>query len=205
MNEVSGDEQPTEVPLNHSPFWVRIRNLPFNCRSNDHVKAVASCLGELVEVEDDDIGIDKYCRVRVILDVRKPLRKKKKNIKNRKGDEVEIVFRYERIPFFCFLCGVLGHSERYCNNVSEEDRKKGFKWGIYLRASPHKGRMQLLEEVETVKATKKVLFVPKTVRQLSQTLVVNESNVSVLKGVSEVGGGKDFKFLCGDNCFEDIG
>lgn len=27
LNEITGDEQPEEVPLTHSPFWVRIRNL----------------------------------------------------------------------------------------------------------------------------------------------------------------------------------
>lgn len=128
LSEVTGDEQPTEVALNFSPFWVRIRNLPFNCRINAHVKAVAGCLGAVLEVEDDDVGIDKDRRVRVLLDVRKPLRREK-TIKNKRGMDVVVEFRYERLPFFCFLCGIMGHGERDCSVVTEEGREEGYKWG----------------------------------------------------------------------------
>lgn len=192
LTEITGDEQPTEVALNHSPFWVRIRNLPFNCRSKEAVRAVANCLGEIVEVEEDEFGIDKDRRVRVIMDVRKPLRRKR-SIKNRRGDEVEVEFRYERLPFFCFLCGMLGHSERDCSSVPDEERTKGFKWGLNLRASPRKGRSQQLEEVEALKAVKKVLFVPKrtNLTESSRSEVrlelgaVGERNGNIVQGGKE--------------------
>ncbi|XP_021716010.1 uncharacterized protein LOC110683914 [Chenopodium quinoa] len=75
LKEVKGDEQPTEVVLTHSPFWVRLENLPFNRRSNVVVAALTASMGELMEVEDDDLGLDKYRRVKLNLDVTKPLRR----------------------------------------------------------------------------------------------------------------------------------
>lgn len=40
LNAITGNEQPTQVPLEHSTFWVRIHNLPFNRQSDMAVKAL---------------------------------------------------------------------------------------------------------------------------------------------------------------------
>ncbi|XP_021762243.1 uncharacterized protein LOC110727015 [Chenopodium quinoa] len=74
LNSINGNEQPSEVQLTHSPFWVRLENLPFNSRSENHVKTIASNIRDVLEIEDDDSIICKSRRVRVLLDVRKPLR-----------------------------------------------------------------------------------------------------------------------------------
>ncbi|XP_048496508.1 uncharacterized protein LOC125495741 [Beta vulgaris subsp. vulgaris] len=66
LNEITGDEQPAEVSLSFSPFWVRIHNLPFNCRSNEDIKAIASSMGIVLEVETDELGLEKFCRVRFV-------------------------------------------------------------------------------------------------------------------------------------------
>lgn len=55
----------------------------------------------------------------------------------------------------------MGHSERDCAVVTEDDKKKGLGWGIYLRASPCKGRGKEIEEMEAVVAGRKALFVIK--------------------------------------------
>lgn len=57
-----------------------------------------------------------YVRVRVVLDVGKPL---KRRIKIKEEGEAWswINFKYERLSTFCFVCGRLGHSERECHVV----------------------------------------------------------------------------------------
>lgn len=60
LSEIFGHEQQLEVSLNHSPFWIRIKDLPFNCRSNKLCKAIASNLGLLLDVEDDGVRLDNY-------------------------------------------------------------------------------------------------------------------------------------------------
>lgn len=73
-------------------------------------------------------------RVRVILNVERPLKRKTK-IK-REGDAWSwIMFRYERLSNFCFVCGRLGHSERDCGIVhANPDKVVDRVYGPALRA-----------------------------------------------------------------------
>ena len=157
LKEADGEEQPDQVSIIHSPFWVRLKNLPFNYRSDDIVKALVGNMGEILEVEEDVLGIGRYRRIRVMLDVTKPLRRFRK-IKDKKGRELQIDFAYERLPFFCFACGVMGHSERDCHGVLEEDKKETLGWSTALKATPRKGRSKEVMEEEKYRRSKKILF-----------------------------------------------
>lgn len=53
-------------------------------------------------------------KIRVDLPIDKPLRKGG-NVVNPEGDKYWVTFKYERLPNFCFLCGVLGHDEKHCS------------------------------------------------------------------------------------------
>lgn len=109
LNEIHDDEQPSQVSLNTSPFWIRIHNLPFNCRSEPYVKAVASPIGTVLEIDDDDFGLERDCRVRVMMDVNKTLRRKQ-DIKKKDGSIITVEFKYERLPYFCFMCGFVRYN-----------------------------------------------------------------------------------------------
>uniref|UniRef100_A0A803MRC1 CCHC-type domain-containing protein n=1 Tax=Chenopodium quinoa TaxID=63459 RepID=A0A803MRC1_CHEQI len=160
LNSITGDEQPSEVKLTHSPFWVRIENLPFNCRSNEQISAIATKLGTLLEVEEDNLRINKSRRIKILLDVSKPLRRYLK-IRTKDGSVVVINLKYERLPFFCFSCGVLGHSEKDCLLDPGDLSNQGYGWGLWLKASPQKGRRLDLEEMNEIQAAKRISFVPK--------------------------------------------
>ncbi|XP_021759597.1 uncharacterized protein LOC110724484 [Chenopodium quinoa] len=160
LSEVAGNEQPSDVMPMHSPFWVRLENLPFNRRSDNIVKTITTSMGELLEIENDDLGLDKYRRVKLNLDISKPLRRFV-NMRDNDGRVLRIDLKYERMPFFCLMCGVMGHSERDCLNLPEEEQNQGLGWNLRLRATPRKGRHKLMEEVEEVKACRKILFISK--------------------------------------------
>ncbi|CAN0885551.1 hypothetical protein LINGRAHAP2_LOCUS15144 [Linum grandiflorum] len=49
-------------------------------------------------------------RIRVNLDVRKSLVREK--LVKKPSSKVLVVFRYEKLPIFCFLCGRIGHIDR---------------------------------------------------------------------------------------------
>uniref|UniRef100_A0A803N9E7 Reverse transcriptase zinc-binding domain-containing protein n=1 Tax=Chenopodium quinoa TaxID=63459 RepID=A0A803N9E7_CHEQI len=74
-NEIAGGEQPRDVDLNFSPFWIRLEDLPFNCRTDNHVRTIAGKMREVIEVEEDTIATSKSRRVKVLLDEHKPLRR----------------------------------------------------------------------------------------------------------------------------------
>lgn len=161
LKEIEGDEQPEQVKITHSPFWVRIKNLPFNCRSDEDAKALMKSMGDVLELEEDKLGIGRYRRVKVLLDVRKPLRRFQK-IKDKRGREIQVDYAYERLPFFCFACGRMGHTERDCHDVTEEEKKMRLGWGTGLKATPRKGHTKEVEEMEEMVANKKTVFVTKS-------------------------------------------
>lgn len=75
-----------------------------------------------------------YVRIRVKMSVIKPL-KRRMRIKREGGEWSWINFKYERLGTFCFVCGVLGHSERDCSIVYANPGKKIERvYGAWLKA-----------------------------------------------------------------------
>ena len=57
-----------------------------------------------------------YMRIRVKIDVRKPLKPWKK-IHRVQGEGSVIRFKYGRLSTFCYICGLLGHSDKFCDQL----------------------------------------------------------------------------------------
>ncbi|KAJ8758831.1 hypothetical protein K2173_002610 [Erythroxylum novogranatense] len=73
-------------------------------------------------------------RIRVRLDVRVPLKRRKK-ITISPTCSFYARFQYEKLPLFCFLCGLLGHGESFCpERVCKPDIQAPFGWDNSLRA-----------------------------------------------------------------------
>ncbi|CAN0919245.1 hypothetical protein LINGRAHAP2_LOCUS31338 [Linum grandiflorum] len=78
-------------------------------------------------------------RVRVVLDITKPLMNDKK-VRQPGGAWLRGRYRYEKLPTFCFLCGRIGHVERHCAVYYQTERPEELirKWDASLRAEPRK-------------------------------------------------------------------
>lgn len=51
------------------------------------------------------------------------------------GEWCVVTFMYETLPTFCFVCGILGHSEQNCEVFFAKTVDEGVReWGIDLRA-----------------------------------------------------------------------
>lgn len=161
LQEIEGEVQPSNIAMTHCPFWLRIYNLPMDCRSEISIRTVAGGLGEVLEVDFDGVGWDKSARVRVMLDITKPLRRVQK-IRTRQGSLAILEIKYERLPSFCFLCGVIGHIERDCGCAEEEEETVERQWGAWIRASPRRGRLKIQEETKAfLSCARKIPFPPK--------------------------------------------
>lgn len=56
-------------------------------------------------------------------------------IEREEGDNIKLLLKYEKLGKFCFVCGVIGHSENFCSVKFESGSTSGMKrWGAYLRA-----------------------------------------------------------------------
>lgn len=47
--------QPSDIVLNHIPFWVRLYNLPLDSRFENHIRTIDSIIGEVVKVDTDGV------------------------------------------------------------------------------------------------------------------------------------------------------
>jgi hypothetical protein len=131
-----------QLEFDKAAFWVRMSNLPLACMSREVGLNIGSSMGvvEEVDVDDDGVGWGEFLRVRVILDLSKPL-PRGRTIRVREKS-VWVTFKYEKIPKFCFKCGVVRHGSRGCE-VSGGRRTNGGwsedEYGLWLRVpSPNR-------------------------------------------------------------------
>lgn len=54
-------------------------------------------------------------RIRIKLDVRRPIQRKKRILK-KDGSEFTVICRYERVGEFSFSFGMVSHTEHFCRN-----------------------------------------------------------------------------------------
>ena len=97
------------------------------------------------------------------LDIRKPLRRGMK-VKKPGEEWYWVNYKYERLPTFCYFCGMLGHSKTLCETMSNrslvKDPGEKWLWTSLLGSFPagpsgtsngrvnntQKGREQMLED-----------------------------------------------------------
>ena len=74
----------------------------------------------------------KFMRIRVDIPLDKPLRRCGV-IASPKGEIYRVYFRYERLPVFCFSCGIMGHDERHCQSMGNPTNEPQ-QYGEWLSA-----------------------------------------------------------------------
>lgn len=144
LKEFDGCMSPAEIVLNISPFWVQVYDLPLNDMNEKGGRRIGNVLGKYVETDvgDDGLGWGKFLRIRVEIDVTKPLRRGVM-VLDPDGKKIWALVKYERLPTFCYQCGRLGHGEKDCElTLGEDGGSKSLKnqYGQWMRAGmPRKG------------------------------------------------------------------
>ncbi|CAN0928218.1 hypothetical protein LINGRAHAP2_LOCUS36344, partial [Linum grandiflorum] len=81
---------------------------------------------------------DSFLRIRVTLDTTKPLKRTKK-ISHPGTTTIVCKFRYEKLPFFCFIFGRMGHANRLCSiRFQNPEVEPERLWDDSIRAIPRK-------------------------------------------------------------------
>ncbi|XP_012080009.1 uncharacterized protein LOC105640334 [Jatropha curcas] len=108
------DVDTKQVEITKIDFWFQIHNMLIGYKSKRLGKEVGNCIGTFIEADSKNFtGIwREYMRIRVSLNIHKPL-KRRMQIKKARGDWIWIIFKYERLSTFCFFYGMLGHSDRF--------------------------------------------------------------------------------------------
>lgn len=76
----------------------------------------------------------EYFRVRVSIPLDVPLKRRMK-LKKSNADWSWVYFKYEGIPTFCFICGLVGHSDKFCEKLFDASMEAVEKpYGTWMRA-----------------------------------------------------------------------
>lgn len=138
MGDFDGKSSPTQMDFSSAAFWIRMYNLPLACMGNEAGRRLGSSVGRVEEVDTNEEGIGwrEYLQVRVEISVHRPIVARGRMLRL-KDKLLWIDFQYEKLPWFCFRCGMINHGGRRCTKI-ETRRVSGvdFKpqYGPWLRA-----------------------------------------------------------------------
>nr|XP_023904040.1 uncharacterized protein LOC112015827 [Quercus suber] len=95
-------------------FWIQIHNLPFQLLTIEAALSIGETIGKVSRPKDlGEMRGGNFMRVRVEVDITKPLCRGKKISWDEKGDGW-VAFMYERLPNICYWCGLVLHDDKDC-------------------------------------------------------------------------------------------
>lgn len=134
---------PKDIQLNHIDIWVQIHDLQAGFRSERVIKDIGNYIGGFVmnDMNNFSGAWRDFYRVRARININEPLKRKMK-LKKKGGEWVWVNFKYEHAPTFCFICGIIGHSEHFCPKLFEQDVDIAERpYGAWLRAAPKRASL----------------------------------------------------------------
>ena len=141
LTEFDGSCPASHIQFNRCYFWVQIHRVPLYYMTKETDERVGGTLGNVVSVDvpEHGVGWGPFLRVRLSLDITKPILRGHLVTFHAVG-QLWISFKYERLPWICFHCGVIGHLERDCDAPARSsggtmvgDEVK--QYGAWLRAA----------------------------------------------------------------------
>ncbi|CAH9108553.1 unnamed protein product [Cuscuta europaea] len=110
LKEVKPEDSPLKIDLKEAEFWVQVYNVPYSLMNLGTARRIDNFIGSFVKYDDNqfDEKWEAYLCVRVCMDVSKSLKKGTTLKKSRIEHWVD--FKYEKLPIFCFICGIIGHA-----------------------------------------------------------------------------------------------
>jgi hypothetical protein len=144
IEDFDGRSSPAEINFFQAAFWVRMINLPLACMGKEVGHQIGATMGTVEEVDtnEEGIGWGKSLRVRVKIDLTKPLARGR--VINLLGKQTLIGFQYEKLPKYCFECGRIWHGRMGCTAIGGNRTKEPEKqYGPWLRVPSPRRRREL--------------------------------------------------------------
>lgn len=136
LEPIDPSTKPENQELTRLPIVARVSNLSLPNRSEHVARLLGNSLGWFAEIpKESDSFYTPYFRIKIMVDVSKPL-KRGVTFQGVDGSKQWLPVAYERLPTYCFLCGILGHGDVNCPLRYDEgfvEPKEGFPYGSWLR------------------------------------------------------------------------
>ncbi|GMY20225.1 hypothetical protein FCV25MIE_15467 [Fagus crenata] len=123
------------IRFTHSQMWVQLWGIPFDLMSKAVGMEIGNNMGTCIRVDDRLWSTDqaRFMHIRVALMVEVPLRRGGM-IVSLEGERTWVHYWYERLPMFCFRCGVLGHDVQVCHQTTLVE-ERDLQYGVWLRGN----------------------------------------------------------------------
>ncbi|KAL6883756.1 hypothetical protein ACP4OV_011170 [Aristida adscensionis] len=142
LQEFNAALRPSEVRFDRMAIWIRFLNLPLGWMTRKGGMKLAGMVGmaDRVDVDANNKVSGAFLRARAFIEVHKPLRRGVLLNTDRKGKQEWINIQYEKLPFYCFSCGIIGHTELECANPASRDANGKLPYDLKLRAHEERRR-----------------------------------------------------------------
>ncbi|KAL9423295.1 hypothetical protein AB3S75_035396 [Citrus x aurantiifolia] len=152
LTEPTGIGDVKKQDFSHASFWVQLHDVPIMCMEKETATELGGAIGKLEEVETDSSGgcIGKFLRVRISIDITKPLKKlvvlenmenEREDAEGKKEEDIPMLVYYERLPDFYFCCGRIGHQYRECAYYKSQSKDE-LAYGPWLKATTSAERLK---------------------------------------------------------------
>ena len=138
FEKVTANVPISALAFQFTTFWIQIHDLPIQCLNQQTRDAIGKSLGTPLLMTDTESegGKGNYLRVRVRIDITKPLHRIRKV-----WSEGAVIgcalLKYERLPNFCYWCGLVSHDARDCERWIRSNgslKKSDQNFGEWMRA-----------------------------------------------------------------------
>ncbi|KAF5442667.1 hypothetical protein F2P56_035300 [Juglans regia] len=128
-----------DITFTRESFWIQLHDLLFVGMNKTMGERLGATIGFVITVDVDanDMAWGSYVRVKVLVDISKPLAIG--HFLNMGEKRLWISFKYERLPMFCFQFGVIMHVKLRCpSSTSDGGSREGqpAQYGPWLGPVP---------------------------------------------------------------------
>jgi hypothetical protein len=139
LQRIVSDVAIESVVFSSVPFWIQIHGLPIRSQKAEVAEGIGRSLGEVDPFLESEgfAGGGSYVRIRVRLDCSKPLCRGRR-VRLGEGRMGWLSFKFERLPIFCYHCGLLTHAIKDCEAWLRQgggDIEGPHQYGDWLRAN----------------------------------------------------------------------
>ncbi|KAH7855081.1 hypothetical protein Vadar_021032 [Vaccinium darrowii] len=127
--------------------------------------------------------IKNYLRLRVRMDITKPL-KKGFLLKRDRKEDLWIKLQYERLSEFCYVCGRLGHTQNECKETRVTEGAK-MEFGSFLRAELSNMDPLFRSNSTNIRSSSEMLAT-KDSRKLEETVAREKTGLKVADVIKDI-------------------
>jgi hypothetical protein len=116
LQEYNEKLKPSDIHFDRMEIWARILNLPLGWMNQQRGIRAMRLLGDVkkMDVDSDGKASGAFLRARVSIALDKPVKRGVMLRMVKDGEPEWFDAQYEKLPFLCFSCGLLGHGGMGC-------------------------------------------------------------------------------------------